>query len=268
MDYNKHYNLLIERAKHRNLTGYKEMHHIVPRCMGGDDSDDNLIFLTAEEHYIAHALLVKIHKNTPYISKLICAFRFMSVDSHNGNRIHNKDFGWMRRLYAKHHPCKELEVKEKISNSLNMYYASTSEEDRYRVARIERECRCGCGQSFIVKETSSKLFIQGHHQKIFYNDPSKRKEQSERCSALLSNLTPEEMHERLQKSLWSCDQDKRAKSISDGKKGKKTNQSEIESRRYGLMSDAEFETYIEGRTASVATRMKNRRKKYLDEHNN
>ena len=35
MNYTKIYNDLIERAKTRKLDGYKEVHHIIPRCMGG-----------------------------------------------------------------------------------------------------------------------------------------------------------------------------------------------------------------------------------------
>lgn len=36
---------------------YCERHHIVPKCMGGNNDTDNLIDLFASEHYIAHKLL-------------------------------------------------------------------------------------------------------------------------------------------------------------------------------------------------------------------
>ncbi|GAD29816.1 HNH endonuclease family protein [Photobacterium leiognathi lrivu.4.1] len=36
---------------------YVELHHIIPKCMGGGDDKSNLVFLTAEEHYEAHRLL-------------------------------------------------------------------------------------------------------------------------------------------------------------------------------------------------------------------
>ena len=35
---------------------YHERHHIVPRCMGGADTEDNLIALYAREHFIEHKL--------------------------------------------------------------------------------------------------------------------------------------------------------------------------------------------------------------------
>jgi hypothetical protein len=61
MDYNKIYIQLIERAKKRHLEGYKERHHITPRCLGGSDDIENLVFLTAREHFVAHLLLCKIN---------------------------------------------------------------------------------------------------------------------------------------------------------------------------------------------------------------
>jgi hypothetical protein len=64
MNYSAHYTVLIERAKLRTTAGYKEAHHIIPKCLGGTDDPSNLVDLTAREHYIAHILLAKIHGGT------------------------------------------------------------------------------------------------------------------------------------------------------------------------------------------------------------
>lgn len=50
-------NILNERGRFGCSDGYCERHHIVPRCMGGSNEDDNLIDLYAYEHFIAHKLL-------------------------------------------------------------------------------------------------------------------------------------------------------------------------------------------------------------------
>ena len=52
MNYKRIHNNIIERAKNRTLKGYKERHHIVPRCMGGTDEPENLVELTPEEHFV------------------------------------------------------------------------------------------------------------------------------------------------------------------------------------------------------------------------
>jgi hypothetical protein len=62
MNYQKHYELLIERAKSRAVdpNEYGEVHHIVPRSEGGDNSQNNLVKLTAREHFLAHWLLYRM----------------------------------------------------------------------------------------------------------------------------------------------------------------------------------------------------------------
>lgn len=93
MDYEKHYNMLVERGKSRPVTGYVEKHHVVPKCMGGSDDADNLVSLTPEEHYLAHLLLVKMYpKCTPLVNAAVI------MTTHNTNyRVNNKLYGWLRR---------------------------------------------------------------------------------------------------------------------------------------------------------------------------
>ena len=90
MDYKGFYDRLISRAQTRTLTEYCEIHHILPRCMGGEDNAENLVELTPEEHFVAHELLVKIYPNE---DKLIFALLIMS----GKNPTTNKLFGWHRR---------------------------------------------------------------------------------------------------------------------------------------------------------------------------
>lgn len=59
--YTKIYNSLMESRKTRlNYEGYVERHHIIPRCFGGSDEPENIVCLTAREHYVAHYLLIKM----------------------------------------------------------------------------------------------------------------------------------------------------------------------------------------------------------------
>lgn len=98
MDYEKHYNLLIYRAKGRTLEGYSEKHHIIPKCMGGSDSKDNLVRLTAEEHYVAHQLLVKMY---PDHHGLLWSANAMSGGNNKQKRNNNKSYAWLRKRFSK-----------------------------------------------------------------------------------------------------------------------------------------------------------------------
>lgn len=93
MNYRNHYNLLINRARGRTLSGYSERHHVVPKCIGGEDTEENLVDLTPEEHFLAHQLLVKMY---PGAGKLVFAALIMTTDK-SGRRVNNKLFGWLRK---------------------------------------------------------------------------------------------------------------------------------------------------------------------------
>lgn len=58
--YTKLYYTIINRALTRSIDGYKERHHIIPKCLGGSNDLDNLVELTAREHFICHLLLIKM----------------------------------------------------------------------------------------------------------------------------------------------------------------------------------------------------------------
>jgi len=91
--YRGHYERLISRAKDRVIEGYSEKHHIIPRCLGGLDEDDNYARLTGEEHYTAHLLLIKLFPKNP---KIVYAANFMTIHDKEG-RINNKRYGWLKR---------------------------------------------------------------------------------------------------------------------------------------------------------------------------
>ena len=63
MNYKLQYNKLI--AKHgsvsKPLKGYHERHHILPKCMGGKDESNNLIYLSARCHLLAHWMLLRAY---------------------------------------------------------------------------------------------------------------------------------------------------------------------------------------------------------------
>ncbi len=130
MNYQKHYDTLINRAKTRLLEGYSERHHIIPRCMGGTDEQDNLITLTAEEHYVAHQLLVKMY---PDNYKLIYAAKMMTI-SNSGHVRNNKLYGWLRVKFSsinssnlKEHYQNNPEARSKMSAIKKEYYQNNPE---------------------------------------------------------------------------------------------------------------------------------------------
>lgn len=102
MNYNLHYERLIERAKNRPLiiAEYYERHHIVPKSMGGSNHKNNLVSLLPEEHIIAHLLLMRIHNYHP---KLVQAVSCMTngFNKSKNNSKNNKEYGFIKRIISK-----------------------------------------------------------------------------------------------------------------------------------------------------------------------
>ncbi len=97
MNYHKHYDRLIDRARNRVLSGYSEKHHANPKCLGGDNSPENIVRLTPEEHYVAHQFLVKMY---PGDHRLLWAAVCMTNGTKKMPGRQNKLYGWLRRKFA------------------------------------------------------------------------------------------------------------------------------------------------------------------------
>jgi hypothetical protein len=140
MNYQKHYDLLIDRAKARVLSGYVEVHHVIPRCIGGSDDNANLVQLTAEEHYVAHQLLCKIY---PKEKKLAYAMQAMAGgNAFQNERANNKLFGWVRRRYAEAQKGRVKSAKERANIAeagRNRKQRVFSEQARLNMAEARRK---------------------------------------------------------------------------------------------------------------------------------
>lgn len=78
MDYQKVYIALISHRKTNPIpksgSVYTESHHIIPKCAGGDNSPENLVRLTAREHFISHKLLAKIYPLNGGVQMALASF--------------------------------------------------------------------------------------------------------------------------------------------------------------------------------------------------
>lgn len=63
--YYQRYLKFIQICKTNINSGYIENHHIIPKSLGGTDTKDNLVKLSARQHFIAHWMLWKTYDNKP-----------------------------------------------------------------------------------------------------------------------------------------------------------------------------------------------------------
>jgi len=126
MDYQKIYKNLILKAKSENRINksyyerkkenfsyvYFENHHIIPKCLGGKDDHQNLVLLTAREHYVAHKLLTYIYKGN---RKITYAFHRITYGKNKYIKS-SRDYAYAIEL-IKTTPI-SLETKEKMKGRI------------------------------------------------------------------------------------------------------------------------------------------------------
>ena len=107
MDYKAIYYKIIENAKKETENGnrhvgYYEKHHILPKSLGGTNNKENLVKLTAREHFLCHWLLVKMYdKGTIERNKMLCAFwRMQSVNNIHKRYINSRAYEKLRIEFA------------------------------------------------------------------------------------------------------------------------------------------------------------------------
>ncbi len=93
------YEALVSKAKSRDMpSGYVERHHVVPISLGGSKNDpNNIITLTAREHYIAHLLLWRISMDKKSHNKMTMALHVMVNGS--GHKKQHRSYVVPSRIY-------------------------------------------------------------------------------------------------------------------------------------------------------------------------
>jgi hypothetical protein len=155
MNYKKIYNSIIKNRKLNplHISEYGEIHHIVPTSLGGSNHIDNMVKLSAREHFICHSLLAEMYiDNSIEWYKMNHAFMMMKACSNNQYRyINNRLYELKKQDFAKvmsvsqsgsgnsqYGKPRSSETKQKISKALKRE-GLTKIESRDLYNRIKKE---------------------------------------------------------------------------------------------------------------------------------
>lgn len=133
MDYEKIYEQLIESAiKNPKTDCYKEKHHIIPKSLGGSDDKNNIVLLSARQHFLAHWILYKIHKTT----KMAYAWYSMCrVGKGQESRLQNsKLFEYAKKTRAK-------KLSEDSKGEKNNFYGKRHSPETLEIIRQKNKGR-------------------------------------------------------------------------------------------------------------------------------
>lgn len=99
--YSRWYHGIVNAARQRQVIGYVERHHVLPRCMGGTDRAENRVALTPREHFICHALLVRMTEGGVRHKMLNALMKMKSISPDNKARyVNSRLFDFARREFA------------------------------------------------------------------------------------------------------------------------------------------------------------------------
>jgi hypothetical protein len=184
MNYKRQYDNIISRALLENRKRgefYYEMHHIVPKCLGGLNNKENLVLLTAKEHYVCHHLLYKLH---PHHRGIVYSFWRMSNRLHikitstvyENLKILNSKFVTESNKKRKH----TKESKDKISKSkLSKSWGKHSKESKDKISKSNK----GKPLTDKRKENISKA-LSGEKHMFFGKKCSEQRKESIRKARL------------------------------------------------------------------------------------
>jgi hypothetical protein len=102
--YTKWYFNIISNAQNRVLSAdsYVEKHHIIPKSLGGTNAKENLVPLTAREHFVCHFLLIKMTTGENKKKMLHGAWSFIRASKNQERQIINsRAYSTIRSQLAK-----------------------------------------------------------------------------------------------------------------------------------------------------------------------
>lgn len=187
--YSKWYNNIINKAASRKLPGgtYKERHHIIPRCLGGDNSKSNLVDLTAREHFICHWLLTKMVVAEQ--QKLVWFALFAMGTGHK--KQHRYATQITSRVYSRLKEIRSAIVSEQLTGR------PVSVETRNKI----RDAQLGIKRKPHSEETKAKMRAAAKHRKPDSEETRLKKSLARKGkpSPLKGRSLPEEVKAKLRK---------------------------------------------------------------------
>ena len=117
----------------RKHLGYVESHHIVPESIGGDDTLDNRVWLTAHEHLRCHLLLTEMCENNGHRHKmLLAATRMMNRQDSRRERekllplqVTEEEMKWLSKIRIDSAKAHSEYMSEKFKGEGNPFYGKT-----------------------------------------------------------------------------------------------------------------------------------------------
>lgn len=163
--YTKWYYQIVNNAISRStVESYVENHHIIPKSLNGNNKVDNMVALTAREHFICHWLLTKMtvgkHK-----ASMIYALMFMQRSNTTQERYSTKITSRVYENYKKIHSMivsnaklgKALTEETKLKMSRAKQGKVLTVETKLRMSDAKKGKPSNRAGTIVTEETRAKI---------------------------------------------------------------------------------------------------------------
>jgi hypothetical protein len=181
-NYKLKYHNFIDKRRQRPLTKEKgyEIHHIIPKSIGGSNKKSNLVKLTYREHFIAHRMLSKYYKGwragkmivivakmsrSSFYSDCLKSFDYEKIRDHHSQAVKK---WWTPKRRAEQRQRKLGKKVPKLSQSINNLWEQGVYDNRKSSTDAQKK-RWQKDRNKLVKKFKETR-----------NDPAYRQSQSQR----------------------------------------------------------------------------------------
>jgi hypothetical protein len=179
--YFKWYYSIIEKRKNFPYTEeYAEGHHIIPKSLGGSNEKDNIVKMSAREHFLCHMFLFRMTEGKNKI-KMSYAIRCMT----RLENFNQKRYKINSRTYSNIIRNTKKSVGEALSGENNPFYGKTHSNLSKQKMRLKRSSQI---PPMLGKKHSeeTKLKLKNANIKQF-SDPEQKKIRREKNAIWFSN---------------------------------------------------------------------------------
>jgi hypothetical protein len=172
--------LKLERFKDKTQGVYFEGHHIIPKSKGGQGNSSkglnhpNIVLLTAREHFLAHWLLWRIHRDR---SSALAFHKMMSSNNHQKRNKSSRGYEEARLAFSETNKGNQygkgktkiiseeqkrnhsILMKGRYSGEANPFYGKIHNDESRR--KISENAKLRCGNKSVNYKGIKQIFLNG-----------------------------------------------------------------------------------------------------------
>lgn len=180
MSYDEFINNILEtRGRFACGDEYHERHHIVPKCMGGINDDDNLIDLFAREHFEAHRLLALENPDNPSLTYAWWAMSHWNASNQERYELTADEYEEARISYVN-------KLSELSKGENNIFFGKHHTEEQKQYFSKIRKGKKRSEDSIRKQKETCKLVFLGENNNFYgkcHSDVTKEKWSIERTGS-------------------------------------------------------------------------------------